>query len=568
MTQNALAESSPPAPVEPLVVAIGRDTLRDDQRRARLGGKATSLGDMARLGLRVPPGFTLAADAAAHLGGSADVSAALRRGVESELSSLERETGRRFGGTHNPLLLSVRSGAPVSMPGMLETLLNVGSNEQTMLAVARRSGDEQFALRCYGRFLSGYAETILGVGADEVAAATRLALESAELTLLEDRLRRLRLAAEAICGQPFELDPMAQLWLAVRRVFASWHGERARAYRSRFKLDESAGTACTVQAIVFGNLNAESGAGVVFTRDPLTGAARPCGEWLRQAQGDEVVNGTRRPAPLDDTDDSEPEALARIVPTAHAELLRGCRELEVFYRDMQDVEFTIEDGRLYFLQSRRGKRSPEAAQRIALELLNEGLISRDEALQRVAPERQAQFRAEIERGAIARQPESPELASVTLEIERKFRLPALPARELFTSSALIEQGYLLNAAGVDLRVRRSAGKCTITAKGSGGAIRPEWETELPSWCFELLWPSTATRQITKTRHRLRVAEHELLVDEFHGALEGLTLMECEFSSRETLWQFVLPAWAGAAQEVTFDSRYQNHCLAEHGLPDS
>ncbi|HEX3751960.1 MAG TPA: pyruvate, phosphate dikinase [Streptosporangiaceae bacterium] len=336
-----------------------------------LGGKGAGLAEMsAALGLAVPPGFTVSVPVG-RVYRSDGWPAGLDDALTEHTERLGQTVGRRFGDAADPLLLAVRSGAPVSMPGMLDTVLNLGLNDETVLGLAARSGDERFAWDSYRRFVLMYATTVMGVPEAELAAAADGPAE------LSGQVARLRERAERIARRPLPADPYVQLREAVEAVFRSWECGRARAYRAKEGIDEDMGTAVNVQAMVFGNRGPRSGTGVVFTRDPATGEPVPYGDYLPQAQGEDVVAGAARTMPISHLGEHE--------PAAYQELLRVLRRLEVHYRDVCDVEFTIEDGRLWLLQTRIGKRSAGAAVRIAVDLVDDPDIRLDpaEALIRV-----------------------------------------------------------------------------------------------------------------------------------------------------------------------------------------
>ncbi len=354
--------------------------------RAVLGGKGLGLCEMARAGLPVPPGFTLTtASSLAYFEAGRrcpdDVDAEM---VES-LRWLEETLGRRLGDPARPLLLSVRSGAPVSMPGMMDTVLNLGLNAETTAGLAAETGDARYAFDCYRRFVQMFAEVVLGADADAfehaIAARKRARGVAADTDLDADDLRALaaefEALAEAAAKAPFPTDPLQQLRLARDAVFRSWYNQRARDYRRIHRIDEHMGTAVTVQAMVFGNRGWRSGSGVGFTRDPSTGEKVLYGEVLLNAQGEDVVAGTRTPLPLAE--------LRRTLPEVHDQIAIIASRLEAHYRDIQDFEFTVEDGQLYMLQTRSGKRSGRAAVRIALELLDEGVCDEKAAIRLVQP---------------------------------------------------------------------------------------------------------------------------------------------------------------------------------------
>lgn len=342
-----------------------RDLLAGDPPpRALVGGKAASIARMAAMGLPVPPAFavtTAACNAFLETG-------ALPDGLADELGAgvawLETRTGGRFGGEPVPLLVSVRSGAPVSMPGMMDTVLNLGMNDTSMTALAAQSGDLRFAKDCYRRFLALYAGIVLKLPDPDFDPQG----EPAEW--------RAQIEARAP-GHPPQ-DPQEQLLAAVQAVFTSWTSRRAKRYRKHHGIPEDLGTAVTVQAMVFGNLGDNSGTGVLFTRNPLTGERAPYGEYLPRAQGEDVVSGRYTPRRIDQ--------LAALLPHIHGELMAAADRLESANRDIQDIEFTVHQGDLYLLQARTAKRAPAAAVRIAVAMHDEGLISEAEALARVTPE--------------------------------------------------------------------------------------------------------------------------------------------------------------------------------------
>ncbi len=341
-----------------------------------LGGKGAGLHTMTRrLGLPVPPGFTLAAPLCARFRAGEDVVAEHAGEVSEHLARVEEALGRRLGDPENPLLLSVRSGAAVSMPGMMDTVLNVGLTTAAVEGLARRTGSPRFALDSRRRFLAMYGVSVLGV--EEAAVKEAAALpEDADERDLEAAVQTLGTLLEARAGGVPD-DARAQLDQAIRAVFASWESPRARHYRRIEGIDADLGTAVTVQAMVFGNLDEHSGTGVAFTRDPSTGEAVPFGDFLFRAQGEDVVAGGHRTLPLAD--------LGRELPAVWEELRRCFRVLEHHYRDLCDIEFTVESGRLWLLQTRVGKRSPLAAVRCAVEMAEDPdfPLGRAEALARV-----------------------------------------------------------------------------------------------------------------------------------------------------------------------------------------
>ncbi|MEV5953128.1 pyruvate, phosphate dikinase [Streptomyces sp. NPDC051987] len=348
-----------------------------------LGGKGANLAEMTRLGLPVPPGFTVTTEACRTFLGTGSEPAGLADEISAHLLALENAAGRRLGQPDDPLLLSVRSGARFSMPGMMETVLDIGLGDDSVLGLAKVSGDERFAWDSYRRLVQMFGSTVMGVDGAvfESAlsdlrrarhAADDLGLDATDLAGLVETYKAL---IRRETGEDFPQSPAEQLRRAVLAVFASWNGERARLYRRREHIPDDLGTAVNVQTMVFGNLGADSGSGVAFTRDPATGRPGPYGDYLPNAQGEDVVAGIRNTVPLTD--------LAELDPVSYARLRGHLETLETHYRDLCDIEFTIERGRLWMLQTRVGKRTAEAAFAIAAELVDEGLISPAEALGRV-----------------------------------------------------------------------------------------------------------------------------------------------------------------------------------------
>lgn len=361
----------------------------DASQRDLLGGKGANLAEMARIGLPVPPGFIVTTEACRAFRHAGAVPDGLFAQVDAALADLEAATGRRLGDPAAPLLLSVRSGAPFSMPGMMDTVLDLGATDATVPGLVAM-GDERFAWDATRRFTELFGRVVLGVEAPVFDAVLADAIAAAgvrderDLTgdQLADVVARQRAAVEAR-GIEFPTDPHEQLRLAVVAVFRSWDGARARAYRRVEGIDDDLGTAVNVQTMVFGNLDERSATGVAFTRDPATGERTPYGDFLVGAQGEDVVAGTRHPEPL--------AALGDHFPDLHAELLGHLDTLEQHYRDLCDIEFTIEAGTLWMLQTRVGKRSATAALRMAVEMVDEGLITPDDALARVTPEQLEQL---------------------------------------------------------------------------------------------------------------------------------------------------------------------------------
>jgi len=348
-----------------------------------LGGKGANLAEMTRLGLPVPPGFTITTAACRYFLEHGHGPNGLRTQIAQHVSRLEDEMSRKLGDPENPLLVSVRSGARFSMPGMMETVLNIGLNDASVAGLARISNDDHFAWDSYRRLIQMFGKTVLGIDGDEFEAALDQMKAKAEVAtdveLPVASLKRLVDVYKSIVrdatNHEFPQDPYQQLDLAIRSVFQSWNTERARLYRRQERIPHTLGTAVNVQVMAFGNAGTGSGTGVAFTRDPGTGHSGVYGDYLADAQGEDVVAGIRNTSPL--------QALESIDPAAYAELMKIMSTLELHYRDLCDIEFTIERGKLWMLQTRVGKRTAGAAFRIAVQLVDEGVISMDEALMRV-----------------------------------------------------------------------------------------------------------------------------------------------------------------------------------------
>ena len=372
-----------------------------------LGGKGANLAEMTNLGLPVPPGFTITTEACRAYLAEGREPEQLPTEVSGHLAALESAMGRTLGDADDPLLVSVRSGAKFSMPGMMETVLNVGLNDDSVAGLARQSDDERFAQDSYRRLLQMFGSTVLGLESrlfsDELDALKERRGSGDDLDLTTEDLRELVATFKGVvrehAGRDFPQDPREQLDLAVRAVFDSWNTERARLYRRQEQIPEDLGTAVNVQAMVFGNRGESSGSGVCFTRNPASGDQGVYGDYLQNAQGEDVVAGIRNTVSLAD--------LADLDRTSYDELLDIMGTLEKHYRDMCDIEFTIEQGKLWMLQTRVGKRTPEAAFRIAGHMVDEGLIDLDEALRRVNGAQLAQlmfprFDDQAERTLLAR----------------------------------------------------------------------------------------------------------------------------------------------------------------------
>ncbi len=366
----------------------------DASMKNLLGGKGANLADMAYIGLPVPPGFTITTEVCVDFyKNKQKFPTGLKEQVAAHLAQVEKDMGKKFNDAKNPLLVSVRSGARVSMPGMMDTVLNLGLNDKTVEGLIAVSGDARFAYDSYRRFVMMYADVVLGVHTDYFEAALHDAKHKAgvqeDTDLTADQLKTLVGTFKNIVlktlGKPFPEDAQQQLWGAVGAVFQSWMSERAIVYRRLTKVPEEWGTAVNVQAMVFGNAGSDCATGVAFTRNPSTGERKYYGEYLINAQGEDVVAGIRTPQPVTKIAKKSKDevALEEVMPKAYKELARTFEILEKHYRDMQDIEFTIEHNRLFMLQTRNGKRTGAAAVRIAVEMVKEKLISKEEAILRV-----------------------------------------------------------------------------------------------------------------------------------------------------------------------------------------
>ncbi len=365
--------------------------LADGSARMKdiLGGKGANLHEMTRLGLPIPPGFTISTKLCAEYLTERKLPEELRNDVTKAMLRLESVTGRSFGDTKAPLLVSVRSGAKISMPGMMSTILNLGLNDATVSALAEQTGNPAFAYDSYRRFVQMYGAVVLNLNSDEGAQAIEDAIEQVksrcnakrEIDLdpsdLQELVITIKSLVEREAGLPFPDDPWDQLWRAIEAVFRSWHTERAIHYRRINNIPDHLGTAVNVMTMVYGNMGEDSATGVVFTRNPSTGEPKLFGEFLVNAQGEDVVAGIRTPEPID--------AMAARFPKPYDQLSKTCDTLEQHYRDMQDVEFTVERGNLYLLQTRSAKRTAQAAIRAAVDMVHDSLITQQEAVCRVDP---------------------------------------------------------------------------------------------------------------------------------------------------------------------------------------
>ncbi|NBR11544.1 MAG: pyruvate, phosphate dikinase [Alphaproteobacteria bacterium] len=373
--------------------AEGQSTMRN-----LLGGKGANLAEMSNLGLPVPPGFTITTEVCTYYYDHGKTyPAELEAEVTKALEHIGALTGKGFGDRENPLLVSVRSGARASMPGMMDTVLNLGLNDVTVEALAKGAGDARFAWDSYRRFIQMYSDVVLGVDHyhfEDILESTKerkgftldTDLSADEWKVIVGEYKKI---VEQELGKPFPQDPKEQLWGAIGAVFGSWMNARANKYRELHNIPASWGTAVNVQAMVFGNLGETSATGVAFTRNPSTGEKALYGEFLINAQGEDVVAGIRTPQDITEAAriaaGSDKPSLEKAMPEAYAEFIRICGLLEGHYRDVQDVEFTIERGKLWMLQTRNGKRTAKAALKIAVDLAHQGLITKDEAIARIDP---------------------------------------------------------------------------------------------------------------------------------------------------------------------------------------
>ncbi len=374
-------------------VADGDATMRN-----LLGGKGANLAEMSKLGLPVPPGFTVTTEVCtAFYSNNHTYPDELAQQVNDALDLVGQSTGKAFGDAKKPLLVSVRSGARASMPGMMDTVLNLGLNKDTVEGLAQLSKDERFAYDSYRRFIQMYSNVVLGLDHDRFEEIIDDYKDAHELTVDTDLtaddwkavIEQFLSMVDEELGKPFPEDVYEQLWGAINAVFSSWMNQRAIVYRRLHDIPEAWGTAVTVQAMVFGNMGEDSATGVTFTRDPSTGEKRLYGEFLVNAQGEDVVAGIRTPQPLTVAAAGENDAhmsMERCMPDVFNELVAVFDRLEAHYRDMQDIEFTVEQGKLYILQTRSGKRTTKAAVRIATEMVTEGVLDKKEALLRVDPQ--------------------------------------------------------------------------------------------------------------------------------------------------------------------------------------
>jgi pyruvate, orthophosphate dikinase len=420
-----------------------------------LGGKGAGLAEMTALGLAVPPGFTIGLPVFRnwrHGGWSPSLDSV----VASQVAALGRRMGRTFGDAADPLLLSVRSGAAVSMPGMLDTVLDLGLNDDTVRGLAAATGDAGFAHDSHARFVRMFGTIVMGVPADALPA--RREHHDA------GTVARLRSAVERAAGRPVPDDPTEQLRQSVAAVFASWDSDRARAYRDREGIDPDAGTAVNVQAMVFGNRGERSGTGVVFTRDPNTGDPAPYGDYLPGGQGEDVVDGSSHPVPIGE--------LATIDPRVHAELLAVLTCLERHYGHVCDVEFTVEDGRLWLLQTRAGKLGAVAAVRAAVDLADdpEVALTRDEALARVPAATRDRARADLTGAGRASRPTATDATDATDPVGNPVVTGLGASAGRATGAAVFSSDAALEADGDVVLVRPETSPADVVGMSTAVAI--------------------------------------------------------------------------------------------------
>ncbi len=361
----------------------------DGNNKKLFGGKGAGLAEMTKLGLPVPPGFTITTEVCnMYYANGKKLPHNLMSNVKKNITKIERKTGKKFGSAQNPLLVSVRSGAAISMPGMMDTILNLGLNDQTVIGLAKKSNSPRFAWDSYRRFLQLFGKVVFGIIDKEFAEVLEKAKDAQNVQvdgdLNEESLKKIVFEYKAICknhlGKPFPEDPYKQLEMAIEAVFRSWMGERAVVYREKYKItkDIADGTAVSVVTMVFGNMGNDSATGVVFTRNPGDGTRKVFGEYLVNAQGEDVVAGIRTPQPIDN--------LAKELPKTYAQLMKTCEKLERHYKEPQDIEFTVEQGKFYMLQTRSAKMNAVGMIKTSVDMVKEKLISRDRALLRLQPE--------------------------------------------------------------------------------------------------------------------------------------------------------------------------------------
>ena len=358
----------------------------DMSMRALLGGKGANLAEMTNLGIRVPYGFTITTEACTRFyKEDKKLWEDLNKEVSEHIKDLEKANNKTFGSTEDPLLVSVRSGAPISMPGMMDTILNLGLNDDAVIGLAKKTDNERFAYDSYRRFIQMFSDVAMELDKNNFEKLLTAKKEAKGVKLdteldandLKELVEEYKAKYKELMGVDFPQEPRKQLDLAIAAVFRSWGNERAILYRKLNDIDDAMGTAVNVQSMVFGNMGDTSGTGVAFSRNPATGENKLFGEYLINAQGEDVVAGVRTP--------QEIQTLADAMPEVYKEFFDTSEKLEAHYKDMQDMEFTIQDGKLFLLQTRNGKRTAQAAVQVAVDLVKEGLIDEKEAVLRVNP---------------------------------------------------------------------------------------------------------------------------------------------------------------------------------------
>ena len=353
-----------------------------------LGGKGANLAEMSKLGINVPPGFTITTEACNYFSKNKKLPDGLKEEIINYVSNLESLSQKSFGNSESPLLLSVRSGGMISMPGMMDSILNIGLNDDNVQSLAKAFNDERFALDSYRRLIQMYSNVVLGVAMDrfEAVIANKKRMDNviSDADFNADQLKWIinayKNTVERFTNSPFPQDPYEQLLGAIEAVFSSWQNKRAKRYRKINNIPDSLGTGATVQTMVFGNLNDKSGTGVAFTRNPSDGLKELYGEYLINAQGEDVVSGIRTPHPIKNNDSVEQESLESKFPNAYKEITEIASKLESHFKDVQDIEFTIENEKVYLLQTRKAKRTAQASIKIAIDLHNEGITTKEESL--------------------------------------------------------------------------------------------------------------------------------------------------------------------------------------------
>ena len=378
----------------------------NSKMRNLLGGKGCDLAEMTNLKIPVPAGFTITTEVCnIYYANRKKYPAGLKEQVQKAMGQLEKVMGMKFGDSKNPLLISIRSGARISMPGMMDTILNLGLNDRTVKGLIANSGDERFAYDSYRRFIQMYSDVVLGVSRDkmEERLGEKKAAKGAKLDIdlsgddWKELVHEFKAIVKQETGKAFPEDPEKQIWGAIGAVFESWDNARAITYRKLNKIPDDWGTAVNVQAMVFGNMGGESATGVAFTRDPATGERIFFGEWLPNAQGEDVVAGIRTPQPMNLARKTDPSlaSMEEALPEVYKELEKIYQRLEKHFQEMQDIEFTVQQGKLWMLQTRTGKRTAFAALRIAVEMVEEKLIDKKTAVRRMDPDSPNQLLAPI-----------------------------------------------------------------------------------------------------------------------------------------------------------------------------